>query len=89
MGGVAEFVLPDRSRVDILTSTLAIEVDWCKKWPEAIGQAVFYGLVTNLQPAILLLLRNKTTEAEYLRRAKLAADKLGIAVFTWMATTES
>lgn len=84
MGGVAEYVLPDKSRVDILTDTLAIEVDWAKKWPEAIGQAVFYGLVTARTPAILLLLRGKDTEKEYLRRAKQAADKLGISVFTWL-----
>ena len=83
MGGVAEYILPDKSRVDILTSTLAIEVDWVKKWPEAIGQAIFYGIVTNKQPAILLLLRNKDTEQKYLERAKLAADKLGISIFTW------
>jgi len=83
MGGVPEYVLPDRSRVDILTPTLAIEVDWVKKWPEAIGQAVYYGIMTDRQPAILLLLRNKETELTYLRRAKMAADNLNIAVFTW------
>lgn len=83
MDGIAEYVLPDRSRVDILTSTLAIEVDWVKKWPEAIGQAVYYGIMTDKQPAILLLLRGKETEPKYLARAKKAADKLGIAVFTW------
>ena len=83
MGGVAEYMLPDRSRVDILTPTLAIEVDWAKKWPQAIGQAVYYGIMTDKQPAIILLLRGKDTEEKYLERAKKAADELGIAVFTW------
>ena len=84
MGGVPEYVLPDRSRVDILTPTLAIEVDWAKKWAEAIGQAIFYGIVTEKQPAVLLLLRSKPTEAKYIERAKLATDKLQIPVFTWV-----
>lgn len=87
MGGCAEYVLPDKSRVDILTPTLAIEVDWVKKWAEAIGQAVFYGIMTDRQPAILLLLRSKETEEKYLERAKMAADKLGISVFTWRTTS--
>ena len=84
MGGVAEFVLPGRSRVDILTSTLAVEVDWVKKWPEAIGQAVYYGLVTERQPAILLLLRNKPSEPKYLERARKAAASIQMPVFTWV-----
>jgi len=84
MGGIAEYVLPDRTRVDILTDTLAIEVDWVKKWPEAIGQSVFYGIITERQPAVLLLLRGKSTESKYLERARLATDKLRIPVFTWL-----
>ncbi len=88
MGGVAEFVLPDRSRVDILTDTLAIEVDWVKKWPEAIGQSVFYGIVTERQPAVLLLLRGKSTESRYLERARQATNELRIPVFTWMTVVD-
>lgn len=84
MNGTPEYVLPDRSRVDILTEALAIEVDWVKSWPQAIGQSVYYGIMTNRQPAILLLLRNKPTERKYLLRAKKAADELGIPIFTWV-----
>ena len=83
MNGIAEYTLPDRSRVDILTPTLAIEVDWVKKWAEAIGQAIYYGVVTERQPAILLLLRSKPTEKKYLLRAKRSAEELNIPVFTW------
>ena len=87
MGGVAEYQLPCRGRVDILTDTLACEVEWVKKgYGEAIGQAVYYGLMTERQPAIILLLRGKPTEAKYLERAKLTAGKLHIPVFTWMTT---
>ena len=83
LGGVAEFSLPERTRVDILTTTLAIEVDWVKKWPEAIGQAIYYGLRTDRQPAILLLLRGKPTEEKYLERARIATREIKLPVFTW------
>jgi len=83
MGGVAEYRLPCRSRVDILTDTLAIEVDWVKKWPEACGQATYYSVITNRQGAILLLLRGKPTEDRYLMRARQACERLSLPVFTW------
>jgi hypothetical protein len=86
MGGEPEVVLPCRSRVDILTSTLALEVDWVKKWPEAIGQAVYYGVQTNRSAAVLLLLRGKDTEQKYIKRCKQACDKLGLSVFTWVTS---
>ncbi|WP_171018846.1 hypothetical protein ACONUD_00725 [Microbulbifer harenosus] len=41
-GGVAEYVLPDRTRVDCLTETHAMEFDFAPKWAEAIGQALYY-----------------------------------------------
>ena len=55
MRGIPEYVLPDGSRVDILTDDTAWEVEWSYKWPEAIGQAVFYGLATDRAPGVSLL----------------------------------
>lgn len=66
LGGVAEHRLPDGSRVDILTDAEAIEVEWSDKWPEAIGQAIFYGLATGRSPSVYLLLRGNADE-DYLR----------------------
>ena len=86
MGGVAEYMLPCKSRVDILTPCLAIEVDWVKKWPEAVGQCVYYGVETERQPAILLLLKGLKSDRKYLNRCKEVAAKLNIAVFTWDTT---
>jgi hypothetical protein len=39
--GIAEFVLPDRTRVDCLTDVYAIEVDWAKKWAEGVVNHCF------------------------------------------------
>ena len=44
-------------RVDVLTGTQAIELDWLKgnKFHEGIGQALHYGDVTGQQPVLALI----------------------------------
>ena len=55
-------------RVDIQTAQHAIEVEWANKWKYSIGQALWYGLQTNRQAGIILLLRNKADYKYYLQR---------------------
>ena len=55
--GGTEVVLRDRTRVDCLTTTHAIEVDFAKKWAEAIGQALHYALMTNRTPGVALIVQ--------------------------------
>ena len=71
MGGQAEYVLPDRSRVDCLTSTHAFEADWAQglKVYESIGQALYYSAETRKQPGILLLIKKNNSE-KYIRKVK-------------------
>ena len=69
LGAESEVVLFDRARVDILTETEAIEVDWAHKWAEGIGQALYYGAVTKKTPVVLLLM-NTTDEERYVARVK-------------------
>ena len=58
--GRTEYVLPDGTRVDCLTSTYAVEVDWAPKWAEAIGQALYYATwFPERLPAVLLLVRSE------------------------------
>ena len=67
LGGVAEYRLPDGSRVDILTPSVAWEVEWVEKWPESIGQSLFYSLSTDREPGVILLFRgNDKDEENYL-----------------------
>lgn len=56
--GIKEFVLPDRSRVDCLTKTRAIEIDFASKWAEAIGQCLYYAAQTNRLPGIGLIIES-------------------------------
>jgi hypothetical protein len=66
--GKIEYRLADNTRVDILTDDLAIEVDFAKKWYEAIGQAVHYSRHTNKKPAILLIVKD-TLDEKYVKAA--------------------
>jgi len=53
-----EYVLNDKTRVDIVTNEYAIEIDYAKDFYEAIGQSLFYSIKTGLKPGILLVIIN-------------------------------
>lgn len=82
VGGQAEVVLPDRTRIDCLTDRLAIEVDFAPKWAECIGQALHYGMATNKKPACLLIMEDPVKDEKYLKRLKGVADRYCIEVYT-------
>jgi hypothetical protein len=82
-GGVAEYRTVDGSRVDVLTDDMAWEVEWCKKWKESVGQALFYGAVTNRAPGVVLLLRRKPSEKLYFLRAVIACREANVRLMTW------
>jgi len=84
-GGIAEVVLPDRTRVDCLTATHAIEVDFAAKWAESIGQALYYAQATGRAPGILLIMEEQG-DRRFLERLLKVTERLGVAV--WTATPE-
>lgn len=57
--GAVEFILEDRSRVDCLTGTHAIEYDFSGKWAESLGQALHYAASTGKEPGIVLICKAK------------------------------
>lgn len=59
MGGEMEVSVPG-GRVDILTDTFAIEIEFAHKWKNAIGQSLWYGLQTNVTPGIVLIKRERS-----------------------------
>ena len=63
---------PDGSYPDIETDTHAYEVDWCRKWPEGIGQARFYARITRKKPGLILLMGSGERETIYYLRAAVA-----------------
>ena len=79
--GLTELVLDDQARVDCVTASHAVEVDFAGKWAESIGQALYYGLKTKLPPGVLLILEYESDQ-RYLRRLKAVATEYGITVWT-------
>lgn len=80
MHGQKEVVLNDLTRVDIVTDTFAIEVDFAKKWAESIGQSIYYALELNKKPGILLIVDGNKDD-RYVRRLMNVAIKCNITVW--------
>lgn len=53
--GQVEYELEDKTRIDCLTDTEAIEYDFATKWAECAGQAIYYAQRMNLKPVCALI----------------------------------
>ncbi len=84
-GGQAEFTLADRTRVDCLTDTHAVEVDFARKWAEAVGQSLFYAVSTGRAPGIVLIMEDPG-DIRFLERLKAASR--GTRIIVWTITEE-
>ena len=84
--GIKEHVLPDRTRVDCLTDTHAIEYDFGKKWAEAIGQSLGYAFATNKRAGIVLILESKK-DRKYWIKLNSIIDHYGLPIDTWTLET--
>lgn len=81
LGGVTEYVLADRTRIDCLTDTYAIEFDFAYKWAESVGQALYYALKTNRRAGIALILENTSRDMKYAHHLADIAAKYDIIVW--------
>jgi hypothetical protein len=80
INGIREYRLSDGTRVDIVTDTFAIEVDFANKWSQSIGQVLYYSKMLDKKPAILLIVNGKLEERFVMRLLTVAADT-GITVW--------
>ncbi len=87
-GGRQEYLLYDRTRVDCLTKTYAVEFDFASKWAEAVGQSLYYSKLTGKKPAIILILE-KEDDIKYYNRAKLLAEDNNITLWYIKPPTEN
>ena len=87
--GAVEHRLWDGTRVDILTETHAIEADWPEKWAEAVGQSMYYAIVTGKKPGIMLLVRDFKAEDRFLYRCQVVCQALSIDLFLERIAKES
>lgn len=83
-GGVTEYILPDKARVDCVTQTHAIEFDFAKKWAESIGQAIYYGYQLNKTPGIVLISEDGEKDEKYINRVRAIAGSHQIDL--WIIT---
>jgi hypothetical protein len=88
IGGEREVVLPDRTRVDIVTDEYAIEVDFAEKWAEGIGQALYYEKMLDKKAGILLIWEGEK-EIRFLNRLMTVAVEHGIQVWVWNWTDDT
>lgn len=84
-GARLEVALADGSRADMVTDLEAIEVDWARKWAEAIGQSLFYASMLQKRPAVMLL-KSSDRDDRYVRRCKRVCDIHGITLYVEPAT---
>lgn len=65
-----EYRLNDKTRVDCLLPTMAVEIDFAPKWHECIGQALYYGRKTRRTPACALIIENPEKDLRFLYRLR-------------------
>lgn len=88
MKGRTELVLEDRTRVDILTDSFAIEVDFAYKWAESIGQSLYYAEMTGKKAGVLLLI-DKRNDEKHIQKLMKLATKYNIKVWIMDCGSES
>ena len=81
--GKTEHVLPDRTRVDCLTASHAIEFDWGKKWHEGIGQSLYYAVQTEKRAGVVLILTGRK-QYKYWIRLNSTIDHHRLPIDTWL-----
>ncbi len=87
MHGATSVTLYDKTEVDILNDTFAIEVDFSEKWAESIGQSLYYAEMTNRKADVLLVV-NGNLDERFIRRLMTVAVKKDITVWLMDYTTE-
>lgn len=74
----------ENGRVDIVTSTHAIEVERASNWKHSIGQCLWYALQTNKEPGIILIMESIADRKHGIRlQSALDYAGLGAKVKVW------
>ncbi len=82
-GGILEYELNDKSRVDCLLPDMAVEFDFARKRDECLGQALRYSAYTNKPPACVLIVeRKKDYKYYYQLRYTIQKKDLNVKLFT-------
>lgn len=85
--GETEVVLSDRTRVDCLTASHAIEFDWASKWAEAIGQSLYYAIQTQKRAGIVLILK-KPSDVRHVRKLETVIEFNALPIDVWLINAD-
>lgn len=78
---------PDGSYCDVSSPTHAYEVDWASKWPEGVGQCLYYAATLEKKPGLILLVKDWKKEQKYYLRALVVCHKHNIQLIVIDAKT--
>lgn len=87
VGGQTEVTAGDGTRCDILTKTHAIEVDFARKWAEAIGQSLNYGFQFDRRAGILLILE-RPSDGRHLIRINSIIRHYDLPIDVWEMSSQ-
>jgi hypothetical protein len=87
MNGKTEVVLNDLAKVDIVTDTFVIEVEFADRWSEGVGQSLYYAYKLNKKPGVLLIVEGLKDDA-YVKRLMTVAIKYDITVWVLNYNTD-
>jgi hypothetical protein len=79
--GTTSYFVDDGSSVDCLTEEYAVEFESAKKWPAAVGWALYYSTKTDKKPGIVLIIKEKEDYA-YLKKLLNISEAYDIKVWT-------
>ena len=80
--GIIEYYLPDRTRVDCLTESHAIEYDYGRKWAEAIGQSLHYAQMTGKEAGIVIIYKGQKDD-KYIARMNKVISRYSLPIEVW------
>ena len=81
--GQMEVKLASGDRVDCLTGNHAIEFEHASKWHEAIGQAMFYGMLAGKAPGIVFILEREN-DKRLVGKAILTIENYQLPISVWV-----
>jgi hypothetical protein len=87
-----EVLLPSGARADCVSKTHAIEVDYTRRWADAIGQSLHYASQLELLPGMVLVCHKDTSEASCYRHYLRVADTFSywtISMTVWLCDTHA
>ena len=81
--GATEVVMSDRTRIDCLTSTHAVEMDFADKWAESIGQSLGYAVMSGRRAGVALIVEKPSHKAKW-NKLNTVIKEMNLPIDTWM-----